>query len=101
LSYLANIVNGVADILGYGIMAYNWIILGSVVTSWVNADPYNPIVKLLRNVTEPVFSFIRRRFPFVVTGGLDLSPLVVILALWFASWAIVENLNQLAIDLRR
>ncbi len=92
MGYLGNVVHGIAEIMRYVIQIYNWIIIGGVVISWINADPYNPIVRVIRNLTEPVFRFVRRHLPFVMVGGLDLSPVVVLLSLWFANYAVVENL---------
>ena len=60
---------------------YSWILLVRVVISWVNPNPYNPIVKILYVLTEPVLAPIRRMLP--QTGGIDLSPLIVFAALWF------------------
>ncbi len=62
---------------------YIWIVIISALLSFVRPDPYNPIVQTLYRLTEPVYSWIRRRFPFVIMGGIDLSPLVIILALQF------------------
>ena len=61
---------------------YMWVIIARALLSWVNPDPYNPIVRFLYNVTEPVMGWVRRRVP-IVFGGLDLSPLLVLLAIVF------------------
>ena len=60
---------------------YIWIVIIAALLSFVRPDPYNPIVQVLYRLTEPVMSFIRHKMPFVVLSGIDLSPLVVILAL--------------------
>ena len=62
---------------------YIWIVIIAALLSFVRPDPYNPIVQVLYRLTEPVMSFIRNKMPFVVLSGIDLSPLVVILALQF------------------
>jgi YggT family protein len=67
---------------------YKYILLGSVVISWVNADPYNPIVRFVRSVTEPVLGRIRQFMPD--TGMLDLSPLAAFLAIHLIQSAIVR-----------
>lgn len=92
MGYMGNIVLGIAYILDAVYFMCVLIIIGSVVISWVNADPYNPIVRVLRNLTDPVFRYIRRYLPFVIIGGLDLSPIVAILSLMFVKYAIIENL---------
>jgi len=70
---------------------YIWIIIIASFLSFVRPDPYNPIVQLLTRLTEPVFSFIRKKFPFVVMGGMDLSPLIIIFGLQFLD-IIIRNI---------
>lgn len=60
---------------------YKWIVIAAVLITWVNPDPYNPIVRFLRQVTEPLFCRVRRNLPFVAQGGFDFSPIVVIFAI--------------------
>ena len=55
---------------------YFMILLGRVICSWVQADPFNPIVRFLWTTTEPVLAPIRRVIPPI--GGLDFSVLVAI-----------------------
>jgi len=69
---LAKIVELVSGLL----TIYKYILLASVVISWINADPYNPIVNFIYRVTDPLLRQIRRRMPD--TGRLDLSPLVAL-----------------------
>ena len=60
---------------------YIWIIIIAALMSFVRPDPYHPLVPALYRLTEPVFGFIRRKMPFVVFSGIDLSPLIVIIGL--------------------
>ena len=60
---------------------YIWIVIIAALLSFVRPDPHNPVVQVLYRLTEPVMNFIRRKMPFVVLSGIDLSPLVVILGL--------------------
>jgi len=92
---ISNLLIGVATILDIGLSVYMWVIIGRAVVSWVNADPYNPIVRFLYTVTEPVLSAIRRRVP-VFYSGVDFSPIVVILAIVFLRTFVVQTLLQLA-----
>lgn len=70
------------DLISTLIQLYTYIIFGAVILSWVNADPYNPIVRFIRTVTEPVLAPVRRRmWRFTVRTQLDLSPMVVIFGL--------------------
>ncbi len=62
---------------------YIWIIIISALLSFVRPDPSNPIVQALYRLTEPVYYWVRRKMPFVIISGIDLSPLVIILALQF------------------
>jgi len=71
---------GIINIL---LSAYFWIVLISALLSWIRPDPYHPIVRFIRAMTEPVFYRIRRAIPFVMVGGFDLSPVVVLLAIQF------------------
>jgi YggT family protein len=75
---------------------YTWVVIAAVLITWVNPDPWNPFVRFLRRVTEPVFARIRRWLPFVVIGGLDLSPLVLLIAIQFTDRVITKALWQLA-----
>jgi len=61
---------------------YKWVIIISALITWVNPDPSNPVVQILRRLTEPVYSFIRRYIPTTI-GGIDLSPIIVIFAIIF------------------
>jgi YggT family protein len=62
---------------------YIWIVIISALLSFVRPDPYNPIVQTLYRLTEPVYGWIRRKMPFLIISGIDLSPLVIILGLQF------------------
>ena len=93
-----NFVLAIARLLELVITAYIWIIIARAIISWVNPDPYNPIVRFLYRVTEPVLRPVRHRMPMM--GGLDLSPMVVILVLYFLDWFLVSTLRDLALGLR-
>lgn len=85
----------VAWLVDYAIWAYIWIIIIRALISWVNPDPWNPIVQFLYRVTEPVLRPIRRRLPTWQTG-IDFSPILVILALVFLQRFLVPVLVQAA-----
>jgi len=65
------------------ITIYIWIIIIAALFSFVRPDPYNPLVKFVYQITEPAFAWVRHKMPFVIIGGMDLSPLVILLALQF------------------
>jgi YggT family protein len=95
---LRNLIEALASIVNLALTVYMWVIIARALLSWVNPDPYNPIVRMLYNVTEPVLGWIRRRVP-VVFGGLDLSPLLVLLAIVFLQRFLVATLIDLALRL--
>jgi YggT family protein len=72
---------------------YFWIVVIAVLLSWVQPDPYNPIVRALYGMTEPVFDWVREHLP-VYFGGLDLSPIVVIIAIQFVQRVLIMSLLQ-------
>jgi YggT family protein len=95
---ISNLVMTVARLLEVVLEVYFWIIIARALLSWVNPDRYNPIVRFLYQVTEPVLRPIRRRLPMEM--GLDFSPLVVILAIKVLQWFLVDSLRDLAVSLR-
>jgi YggT family protein len=83
-----------AKIIDIILSLYMYVVIGRAIISWVNPDPYNPIVRFLHQATEPVLSRVRRILPYM--GGLDLSPLVVILVIYFLKEFVVRSLYLLA-----
>ena len=90
-----NFLAGLAQVLDLALNLYFWIILARAVLSWVNPDPYNPIVRFLHRATEPVLSWVRRRLP-TTFGGIDLTPMVVILVIFFLRSFLVRSLMDVA-----
>ncbi len=93
---MAILVFNLAVLIDWALNIYFFIIIISAILSWVNPDPYNPIVMFLRKATEPVYYYIRKYMPFLNVGGLDLSPIVVILAIQFLQVALVGSLKHFA-----
>ncbi|MHB8845327.1 MAG: YggT family protein [Nitrospirota bacterium] len=91
---MGNIILGLTEVLSIVVTSYKWIIIIRALLSWVNPDPYNPIVQFLTRITEPVLKPIRKLMPPWKMGGLDLSPLVAILALIFLEYALIGNLRE-------
>jgi YggT family protein len=92
---LRHLIEALAYILNLALNIYMWVIIARAILSWVNPDPYNPIVRFLYNITEPVLWWVRRRLPLIF-GGLDLSPLLVLLAIVFLQRFLVSTLWDLA-----
>ena len=88
-------LTALASIINFGLTAYMWIVIGRALISWVNPDPYNPIVHFLYDVTDPVLSRIRRVLPLAM-GGIDFSPMVLILAIMFLQGFLVPTLQHMA-----
>lgn len=95
---IANLLLAVANILDVVLSVYMWIVIIAALISWVNPDPYNPIVRFLYAVTEPVLRPIRRLLGFRI--GIDFSPMVVILAILFVKYFLIRSLIELAYKLK-
>lgn len=90
-----NIIMGLARVLGIILEIYMWVIIVRALISWVNPDPYNPIVQALTRVTEPVLRPIRKLVP-PYKVGIDLSPLIAVLIIIFLQYAVIKNLYRIA-----
>ena len=90
-------MEGVAKILELLLQLYMWIIIARALVSWVNPDPWNPIVQFLERATEPVLAPIRRRLGGQM--GIDLSPFLAILIIVFLQYAVVASLYEVAAQL--
>lgn len=89
-----NVLEGLAVVIKLLLNLYFYVIIARALISWVNPDPYNPIVQFLYKVTEPVLDPIRRRFNFGI--GIDISPIIVIGIIYFLEFAVVKSLLDLA-----
>lgn len=92
---ISNFIDALAFVVDQGLNIYFWIVVAGAVLSWVSPDPYNPIVRFIHRATEPVYYQIRKRLP-VNFGGLDISPVIVILAIFFLQKFVVGSLHGLA-----
>lgn len=91
-----NLLVALANVLHIVLNAYMWVVIIRALLSWVNPDPYNPIVRFLYSVTEPVLMAIRRRIP-TAFGGIDFAPFLVILAIYFLDGFLVPSLMGFAL----
>lgn len=96
---LSNLLLGIASVLQVALTVYMWIVIARAVVSWVSPDPYNPIVRFLYSATEPALARLRRSVP-LFAGGVDFSPIVVILIILFLQAFLVGSLRDLAITVR-
>ena len=88
----------IAKILDIVLLIFMWIVIGRAVLSWVSPDPFNPIVRFINNVTEPVLYRIRALIP-VSFGGMDFSPIIVLLGVMFLRSFVVNSLMRLSANL--
>ena len=94
-----NFIGAVARILDVLLTIYLWVIVIRAVLSWVNPDPYNPIVRIIHQVTEPVLGRLRRLIP--LRGmGIDFSPIIVLLLILFLQSFLVQSLLEMSYRLR-
>jgi YggT family protein len=90
---LANVADVVLTIL-------YWLILVRAFLSWVNPDPFNPIVQFLYKTTEPILYPIRKILPFQSGIGLDISPIIAFLLIIFLKSFLVKTLLDISFRLR-
>ncbi len=95
---VGDLIIAVAMILDFVLGIYMWIVIIAAVISWVNPDPYNPIVRFLHAVTEPAFRPIRRIIGYRL-GPIDISPLIVILVIIFTQSFLIKSLIKLGYKL--
>ncbi len=94
-----NLLTAIAKVLDVVLVIFMWIVIARAILSWVNPDPYNPIVRFIHNITEPVLYQVRKRIPLNF-GGMDFSPILVLLAVIFLQRFVVQSLYELALTLR-
>jgi YggT family protein len=98
-----NFLSATAQVLHMLLQAYIWVVIIRALLSWVNPDPWNPIVQMLNRLTEPLLEPIRRKvFRMMGSGGigLDLSPLILIAAIYFLDYFLVGTLQDIGGRLR-
>ena len=91
----SNLLIAIAKVLDVVLVVFMCIAIARAILSWVSPDPYNPIVRFIHNITEPVLSQIRKRLP-VNFGGIDFSPILVLLAVIFLQQFVVQSLYDFA-----
>ena len=96
---LSNFLKALAGVLNGILQLFFFIVIARAILSWVSPDPYNPIVRFLHQVTDPLFYRVRRYVP-LVGGGIDLSPIVIIFAIFFLQTFLVGTLYDLALAIR-
>jgi YggT family protein len=96
MPFFSNFLTAIAKVLDVVLSIFMWIVIARAILSWVSPDPYNPIVRFIHNITEPVLYQIRKRVP-INFGGIDFSPILVLLAIIFLEHFVVQSLYDLAL----
>lgn len=97
---VANFITALAHVLSFILEIVWWLILIRALVSWVNPDPYNPIVQFLYKTTEPILAPLRRLLPLYLRSGIDISPVIAILIIVFLKSFLVPSLIGFAVRLQ-
>lgn len=89
-----------ARIINISLTLYMWIIIVRALISWFSPDPRNRFVIILHRLTEPVLKPIRRIIPPSKSGGIDISPFIMILVIIFMNNFLVGSLVEIASKMR-
>ena len=87
-------LNAVAEVLHLLLVLAMIVVIARAVLSWVSPDPYNPIVRIINQLSEPVLYPIRKRVPYI--AGIDFSPMLVLLAILFLDDFLVPSIQRIA-----
>lgn len=93
---LANVILAIAQVANALLSIYFWVIVASVVISWINLSPYHPLVVAVRKATEPALYRIRKYLPFTLMGNIDFSPMVLMIIVQLINTIVVNSLFQFA-----
>ena len=96
---LANILAGLAVVLKLVLDLGLILIIARVVVSWVNADPYNPIVRFIYSSTEPMLAWVRRKLPLTFSN-IDFTPIIIFALIYFLQLALVQSLSDYAVKIK-
>ncbi len=94
MGFSLNLVFFIFNIISIILQAYMWIIIIKALVSWVNPDPYNPIIRFLNDITEPVLRKVRAVIP-IGNIGIDLSPIIVIFAIYILQMLLAYLQNDI------
>jgi len=96
----SNLFAAVASVLSVILTVLYWLILIRALISWVNPDPYNPVVQFLNKTTEPILYPIRKMIPVQLGIGIDISPIIAFLIIIFARSFLVKTFLDISLRLR-
>ena len=93
---LSNLIGTIATIIDIALLLYMIALFAVVVVSWFAPRSAHPVIMFLRQITHPFLAWLKRKFPFVVQGGFDLSPMIAFFAIYFIQRFLVASLYQWA-----
>jgi YggT family protein len=97
---LANLISALGEVLQVILTILGWLIIIRALLSWVNPDPSNVLVQIIYKTTEPIIYPLRKILPFSLKFGLDISPLIALLMIFFLQRFLVATLRDWALNLR-
>jgi YggT family protein len=97
----ANFLLAASRIIHIVLMVYIWIIVGRVIFSWIKVPSLYQVAVIIYRVTEPVLKPVRKYIPPYKMGGLDISPMIIILILWFIDIFVVRSMTLYAYQILR
>lgn len=77
--------------------AYSFLIIIRTLLSWLGPMPYHPLVRHLKRITDPVLRLVHRYLPFAIVSGIDISPMIVLLVIYFGKNAILNLIYRAAL----
>ena len=93
---LGRFLNALVQLISVAIHVYIFIILIRAVISWMGNIPTNNFIILLRRITDPVFRFVHRHLPFTIIGGIDISPIIIVMVLYLINAVVISTLGDYA-----
>jgi YggT family protein len=84
---------GLLEVLMQVLFVFKWAIIIMIVASWIAPGSYHPALALVNQVVDPILAPVRRLIPGI--GGLDLSPMLVILAVFVLESVLPELFSSL------
>ena len=97
---LANFISALSSVLDIILGLLVWLVIIRAILSWVNPDPNNTLVQIIYKITEPMLYPLRKILPFSIRFGLDISPLLALLIIFFLQQFLVATLREWAFNLR-
>ncbi len=94
---LGYFLQALASVLHIIFMTATIVVIARAVLSWVSPDPYNSIVRIINQLSEPMLFMVRKHVPYI--AGIDFSPLIVLLLIMFLDNFLVATLNRVAIPM--